>query len=672
MKANVRGKVRNTNLPPSRSLWPLFEAVTNSIQSIQTAGRHDGMITITVQREPELELETATHGPGRRPARGIKGVVIRDNGEGFNEANFEAFQEADTPSKINLGGRGVGRFTWLKAFDRAEVDSIFESKDARWRRRFGFELCDEGVVNPSLEPVTTGAPYAQVSLIGLKPRYAVTFPKQTDAIARRMLEHVLKYLMLPNCPRIVLEDADESPVEINTLFQEMVLSRTTRAMRVREHDLALDCCHVKADVNGRHQVHYCADDRVVRTEPLNTARVPNLEKALRDSEGREFFFEGYVTGRVLDTSVNNVRTDFLLVDERSSQGIDFPNEVSWGDVETAVTSNVTDYLKPFTETVRVAKVERIVEYIERHSPRHRPLVRFRKEALDRIPATAAGASLEVHLYRAEWELEQETRERMLEMQRKPEVPVDSNQVSEVLERTNAFNHSRLAEHVVFRKLLLDFLESRLQAGTDGRYSPEDAIHKIVFPMRATSDEVMYDQQNLWIIDEKLAYHFYLASDKPLTDLKAAAVESSDRPDIVVFNRPHAFAVGEQPFSSVVIVEFKRPERDDYRDGQDPISQVYKYIRDIRAGTAKDATGRTINIGVEVPFYCYIVADLTPNLKRTAEDKNFFPTPDALGYFSFNATMRAYVEVMTFTKLLGDARKRNRMLFQKLGLLPEDQ
>lgn len=126
----------------------------------------------------------------------------------------------------------------------------------------------------------------------------------------------------------------------------------------------------------------------------------------------------------------------------------------------------------------------------------------------------------------------------------------------------------------------------------GKYALEKEVHNIVFPMRATSDDVPFEQQNLWIIDERLTYHSYLASDIPLSRVEPVDSDSEKRPDILIFNRPHVFGDGDQPLSSIALIEFKRPERSDYRE-DDPISQIYKMIREIKEGKIKDATGRRL-------------------------------------------------------------------------------
>ena len=146
-----------------------------------------------------------------------------------------------------------------------------------------------------------------------------------------------------------------------------------------------------------------------------------------------------------------------------------------------------------------------------------------------------------------------------------------------------------------------------------------------------------------------------------------ATSAQQRPDIIVCNGGFGFAEEQAPFGSIVIVEFKRPARDDYTDEENPVTQVLGYIRKVREGLAKDRAGRPLNIAEHVPFYCYIVCDITPKLRVSAENANLTPTPDAQGYFGFNSAQRAYVEVISFDKLVSDAERRNRILFDKLNL-----
>ena len=170
-----------------------------------------------------------------------------------------------------------------------------------------------------------------------------------------------------------------------------------------------------------------------------------------------------------------------------------------------------------------------------------------------------------------------------------------------------------------------------------------------------------------MLDERLAYHTHLASDLPLTQLKVVNAQGGDEPDLVVFNTPRAFTETKSPYQSVVVVEFKRPERNEYpKNDENPVEQVLRYVRKIKDGQAKDKNLRTINVGA-IPFYAYILCSLTPKIRTIAESHDFVKTPDNEGYFKFHQNTGCYIELVSFDKVLNDAKKRNRAFFEYLQI-----
>jgi hypothetical protein len=111
---------------------------------------------------------------------------------------------------------------------------------------------------------------------------------------------------------------------------------------------------------------------------------------------------------------------------------------------------------------------------------------------------------------------------------------------------------------------------------------------------------------LWIIDERLAYHGFLASDMPLNAASVLSNDSGSRPDLMIFERALTFAEDDSALNSLVIVEFKKPDRSDYRK-EDPVDQVYRLIREIRSGHFKDKNGREIKVQSDlIPAYAYVI------------------------------------------------------------------
>ena len=167
--------------------------------------------------------------------------------------------------------------------------------------------------------------------------------------------------------------------------------------------------------------------------------------------------------------------------------------------------------------------------------------------------------------------------------------------------------------------------------------------------------------NLWIIDERLAYHQFLASDKTIKSLPEVDSTSTKELDIAVFDRAFAYSDDEAPLNTITIIEFKKP--DNTKDN--PLSQMGGYIDEIVAGRKKRANGRTFGDCSKTAFRCFAVCDLTPKMVRHCKDAGLRVTPDGMGYYGYQPERNAYFEVISYNKLLSDAKKRNEILFDKL-------
>ncbi|MNY15002.1 hypothetical protein D3C86_1481940 [compost metagenome] len=208
--------------------------------------------------------------------------------------------------------------------------------------------------------------------------------------------------------------------------------------------------------------------------------------------------------------------------------------------------------------------------------------------------------------------------------------------------------------------------------SESKFENEDLLHNIFFPIRTTSDVITPDKQNLWLIDERLTYHSFLASDKTFNSISEVSQNSTDRTDLLIYNEAFAFSDSKvAPHNSFTIVEFKKPMRDNYQDyneDKNPIEQTEKYIDSLLEKKVKGRNGRTIEVTDKTPFYIYIVCDITSSLEKILKNREFEKTPDGKGYFKVKSKYySAYFEVLPFEKVLDDARKRNRILFEKLNI-----
>ena len=95
------------------SLTPVIEAVCNSIDAIGPE-RTDGVIDIIVKRTGQRSLNLDnTH-----TLSDIVSIDIVDNGIGFTEENKDSFDTYRSGFKMSKGGKGFGRFMYLKYFNQ--------------------------------------------------------------------------------------------------------------------------------------------------------------------------------------------------------------------------------------------------------------------------------------------------------------------------------------------------------------------------------------------------------------------------------------------------------------------------------------------------------------------------------------------------------------------------
>lgn len=669
---SLAGRVRNTSLPKSHSLLPLLEAVVNGLQAIDARFGEDveqGRLQVRIERSPQEAFDFA--GPGRAPLSPIVGFIVEDNGVGFTPDNMSSFETLDSDYKAEVGCRGVGRLLWLKAFDRVAVRSAYRDAEGTLRSvQFRFSVDRE--VEPCDPPEDFDDAGAVVHLDGFKSAYQKNAPKTVDAIAREIFEHCIWYFLRPGgAPNVTIIDSEV--VSLNKLLDEFVYSAlpmTTVDVKGKSFHM-VNLCLKSSTRNLTPRLFWCAANRVVIEENL-TGRIPGLYGRLKDDESAEFTYVCYLSSDYLDMNVRADRTAFDI-DERLIDAT-LIDEISLDDIREAVLKEVEVLLSAALTAAREEGKARINDFVSNHAPRYRPVL-ARLEALgETVDPTIKDADLEILLHRSLRKLEAETiAEGHQVFAEAGSIPTEDYQdrLSAYIDTISDINMSDLAAYVSRRRVILDILARLIRSDEHGKYSREDAIHSLLMPMRKDSNEIGSDASNLWIIDERLAFHDYLASDKTIRSMPITASESAKEPDIVstrLIDTPVLASEGEiLPLPSIVVIEIKRPVRNDMREDKDPIAQSLEYVKHIRSGGVMTSSGRPIPASESAPAFCYIVADLTPTMVNRCEHVNLKRTHDGLAYFGYNDATKAYIEVMSFDRLINAATERNRAFFDKLGL-----
>ena len=663
VNVDILGRVNNASLPHKQGIMALFEAVINSIDAIEESGTGNGQITINVVRDGLYSK------PEDREHDKIIGFDVIDNGNGFNSENYKSFNTSDSTKKITIGGKGVGRFFWLKVFDKISIESFFVENNEKFRREFDFVLDNKEPIkqNKIDRPDSKVSIQTTVSLRNIKKNYDKYIPNKSETIAQRLLEYCLTYFVVGIMPKVSIIDG-EKDIDLNDLYQEFVKGNEKTELEFGDQHFV--CWHflLEAHTNLTHQVNYCAAKRVVKSTNLTSNNIPHLPNRIVSSDGEDsLVYMEYVLSPFLDENVNLQRTDFNTYKEGS---LAFIGDLEWSDIESAAINEARTYLNDVTNPTREETKQTVQEFVK-EAPEYKYLLDRHPNVIDKIAPGSTKQSIELELFKIEREKDIEVHEVMDEIINASDSalldPEDEiNQLyDKYLDEINESGKAALAKYVVKRRKTLEILKRYMEIDDQEGYAREKAVHDLIFPMNKTSDKIPYDKQNLWIIDEKLSFHDYLASDISFKQNQRTESTSRKRPDIIIFDLPIAVAEGE-PINGVTIFEFKRP----MKESGNPVTQMYSYVRELRTNNALKPNGRPVRVTETTPFYCYAVCDISDSLRLEFENLRMTKTPDGEGYFGFNPTpnLMTYVEVISYDKLLKDAMQRNRILFKKLGMI----
>lgn len=668
LHTNLQGRLRNTNLPKTHGLLPVFETIVNSIHSLEEKGNlvTTGQIVLKIVRGTQSSLLD-----NDSSLNDIVGFIIEDNGIGFNDANFQSFETLDSDHKIDKGCRGVGRLLWLKAFNSIEIDSSFYADNGSIKSRKVFFDVKNGVQLIEESDNSIADIKTCISLQEFDKKYSSATPKSIDSIARALLEHCLWYFVRQEgVPVITIQD-NAQVINLNSLYDTyMHESAYGETIVVKEFTFELTHIKFRASSSKKHSLALCASSRLVKEENIN-GKIPGLYGKIIDKNG-EFTYCCYVSSSYLDERVRSERTSFDIAED--VYDIFSSTELSLKEIRENVLERSREYLGNFLEANIVAGRNRVDKFVSEIAPRYRPIISRISDDELAIDPNITDKDLELHLHKHLAEIEMNMLEQGHQIMASFEGNFDNYQ--EILEKylrtAEDIKKSDLASYVSHRRVIIDLLEKSIQKTDEGKYAREDLIHDLIMPLRKDSNELIFDTYNLWLIDERLAFHNYLASDKTLNSMPITGDISNKEPDICALSVcDNPILVSEKqnlPLASITVIEIKRPMRNDAKPGEekDPIEQALGYLNRIRKGKVNTANGRPIPNSEDIPGYCYVICDLTESIIERCKVFDLTITSDHMGYFGFHKHYKAYIEVISFDKLVNSAKERNRAFFDKLG------
>ena len=655
------GRVERLSLRPTAetALTPLFEAVSNALHAVDDRfGQETNAKTVI-----KVEVLRADLAEEQSP---VTGFIVEDNGIGLNEANFRSFCRLDSRHKIGRGGKGIGRLSWLKVFEQIDVDSTYFEGEEKQRRSFDFRLAekDQIVDREARDP----CPADGGTRVAVR-HYTVSFqnkcPANPETLLQRLAQHFLNVVVAENPITILVTDGSLR-VNLASFVLEHVRANNLDPVQVRPEFLTgpLDFVirHLRISKRFRPAKGF---NRMLMFGNDRAANERNIDGAigLGMLDGDEVYI-GCVSGEFLDRHVNSERTGFTL------------SEDELAGIRRLLMPQVNGFLDAQVSRVKEQKRQTTQGLIHAFPQ----FLFLRDEMHDFInhlkPATKSTEDVFLEMARRRYRRQGTIRSLGEEIGKRGKMAAQIEEtVAKYREMVSLDQKGVLAEYVLRRKSVLDLFDSyqEYKDAEDNSRHLEAALHSLICPMGVDSVGMEFEQHNLWMVDDRLAFFAYFNSDRQLSAY--TDVNSKDRPDIAFFYDTCFAWRGEgEASNTVVLIEFKIPGRNNYNGNDNPIRQVSDYVQKLRGGKLVSARGRVAPTRLrDAAYHCYIIADRTPTLEREINMFPFNETPDGEGVFGYigNDLARAYIEIIPYDKLLRDAKLRQGIFFEKLGLTDLD-
>ena len=626
-------------------LQPIFEAVNNSLEA------HASIIDITIHTSPWMfnEDEEAL------AQLAIESLSITDNGDGFNKRNLESFCEYLSDYKAKLGCKGVGRFTWLKVFNKVEIISEIknDNKDDRDKKiSFIFDTnFDKFANNPTLlqqkveelkQPIQSNK--TTITFIGINDSYI----KSEDRIFTlkdftiKLQVHLLPNLLLlkqsgkPFNIRIHVQGAKESmsiiPSKLPAIQEESFTIEKEFAGNPTKTQFKLSYAFLK-NHEARNMHYYCANNRTVMS--FGNVNEERISFSAPQTDSSIFLLQS----KYFDELCNNGRNAFKDIKPKESS---LSAILSWNDINS--------HLKPIISKVSqkqypelTAKNEQILEELVNQNPH---LVHYiRKNQKD-----IGLSSSEDMLRRARKDFENDKASAQKQFVKALKTSkVDSTTFKEAVTKIEYIAALDLAQYIYFRQNII----AALKDTHDRAETQEKLLHFLFSKKSYQTQNNSYLDSNIWLLDDKFMTYNYIASDltmKKIGKFWSTAIRPEDR-----LKRPDLFVTFSKPENELgtdcAIIEFKAcgATNDEKRKA---ISEIWDNL-----GAVRDNFPNIRNI------WGYIITSIDENFAVALKRNHFrplFSNGENNLFYSFNEELNIHCYALSTEVIVNDANSRNKV------------
>lgn len=626
-------------------LLPTLEAVSNAMHGIEArfpdSAREDGKVEIAIQNinDPKNVL-----------------ISVTDNGVGLDEENYRWFKTPFSGHKLKQNGRGFGRFIAFKVFNRVLYSSRYESFPETGRRTFRFDIARQNeIIFHDGEP--------DFEHLGLRVDYDEPLPEWSELVAKldrsdiadHIASHFLPHFLYKWLPEITLRFDDGEPESITSHFKDIFVQSESGTFDCiidgKAEAIAYSLTKVPRTRSFKnHCLLFAAGDRIVG-QPRDLTNLLG-QSAFSDEKNEAYIVIAVVRSAAFETRLNDARTGINILPATIEEIVAKVGAV----IQSTENEQISKIKRAQSKELQVALEE---NPILRIGLKGRSIAEYVAGKPNNWKAQDFVSNLAIERYRA-------SRDLTKAITVAANSPDDyMSRIKEIVDKIDKNNKEALAEYVVHRKKVIELVEAARKYGSTGAHAPEDTIHDLVFRRFSDNVESEYFEHNLWLIDDALAFLPYVSSDRAM---HGKGRKKGDKiPDLAFFD--DSLVLGDNDGTTITIVEFKRPSRDDYRFGDikhDPVMQVLKTLDDATAagGIARTDGSHFAFSGV-VRRFGYIIADIKPSLTKVLSLHDFKNDWNPSIFVRYRDNEQIFIQAMGYDTLIANAKKRNQAFFSVL-------
>lgn len=647
VKPDMQAVLHRTHLNKSLHdfLLPVLEAVSNGMHGIEArfgeSASTSGRITISFANAND-------------PTKFA--VSITDNGVGLDDTNYKSFKTPFSGHKLKQKGRGFGRFIAFKVFSKIVYNSRYEFFDQQQGRHFQFDIRQDN-------EITFIDDFSERSETGVEVNYSSPLTDwheiirnlNTSDIAEEIGSHFLPYFLYRWLPEITLSFDDEQPQNITTYFGEIFKQAESGMLEIEIDGETAELNYSLAKIPKtrlfkNHCLLLSAADRIVG-KPRDLTNKLGQPHFIDESE-EKYIILAVVKSDAFETRLNDSRTG-INISAKAVEGIvskitDVIQDGEKEQIEKIKTGQSTD----LTVALRENPILRI-------GLRGRSLLEYVSSKPNNWTAEEFISDLAIERHRATNDLSKAI------VKASNDADDYEANIKEIVGKLDENKKEALAEYVIHRKNIIELVEAARRFGSDGKRAPEDVIHDLIFKRFTDNANTEYFEHNLWLIDDALAFLPYVSSDRAVHGGRRS--KGDKVADLAFFDE--SLVLGDNDGTTITIIEFKRPSRDDYRFGNEKSDPVLQVISTLEQATAEGGINRTdgthFSFSGVIRRFAYVVADHTQSLVTVLRKHDFKNEYNPKIFFRFRDNEQIYIQAIGYETLVENAKKRNQAFFSVL-------